>query len=318
MPISPRFRQLGLIATTCLLLEACAQLPGQTRSVSTPRANATLRTLDGERWVTLDNFDTTERRYDYLGPVQHPFFNPVAFTTVRSTMTGSAVQEILGTASNKPHKGMLVAELDAEDASFERGPENKRQLAKQAFVSFKWGVNGAASVDPSLFLSVVFVAATRSGNRAIAYAWSNQLCPGTVLKGNLTLYDGAVPLRTVVLNKSLGLNQPCGEAALQRIKPETVKRNLAADFRWAYDSKTPAAGDGDILDDVITVCPTPPVQMTPNWPCPLQFVQDVAGTPLTNTELLGIAALGFGAEIAKGVCAHSILDDLAYQLNWKE
>lgn len=261
--------------------------------------------------TVLEDFDSVENQYDNLSPVGHPFFEPLEFTPVKPSAGTSTVLEILGANRPKPRKGFLVTGDIAEAGSLVREVGEKQLLAEQATVRFRWGVNGATTLDPSLFAEVVFLfESKRLGRKGLGYAWSSRHCPGTVLAGQIGAGDGAIPLRLIVLAQGAGLGQACSEAALGKISLAPVERDFAADVRWAWAESTP-------LGELALVAAGQPANCEGGRvPPPRQFLADGNGRPLPNTDLLGITALAFGAEVAKGVCAQAVVDDVSLQKQW--
>jgi hypothetical protein len=261
--------------------------------------------------IVLEDFDTTGHQYVHEGPVSHPFFEALEFTPVKPAGSGTTVLEILGANRPKPRKGFLVTSDVEYDGAFIREVGEKEQLAQHVKVGFKWAVNGAATQDPSLFAQVVFVfESKRLGRKGLGYVWSNRHCPGTVLAGQLGNGEYAVPLRLIVLSQGVGLGQPCSDAALSKMALAPVERDFVADVRWAFNESTPLGelalvplGDsaGCVSDKALP---------------PRQFVQDAQGRNLPNTDLMGIAQVAFGAELARGICAHAIVDDVVVQKAW--
>jgi hypothetical protein len=150
----------------------------------------------------------------------------------------------------------------------------------------------------------------RLGRKGIGYVWSTRHCPGTVLAGQLGAGESAVPLRLLVLAQGVGLGQSCSEAALNKIGMASVERDLAADVRWAFSESTP-------LGDLALTAASEPAGCEQARPVPpRQFAVDAAGRALPNTDLLGVTALAFGAEIAKGICAQAVVDDVTLQKLW--
>jgi hypothetical protein len=263
-----------------------------------------------EEAVVLEDFDTIENSYDHYGPVNHPFFDTLDFTPVKTAKSGSTVLEILAANRPKPRKGILLTEDVEEDGSFERGEEEKKELAEQVKVSFSWGNNGAATNDPCIYAEVAFVFHSKRLNRkALAYAWTNRYCPGTVLAGQIGAGDDTIPMRIICLQQGQGLGQQCSEGALNQIGLLSVERDFAADVRWAWAESTKLTEPGAVTTAAQAGCVT---TATP----PRQFVVGADGKAIANTDLTGITALGFGAEITKGVCSHAIVDDVAVQKLW--
>ncbi|MEB3220669.1 MAG: hypothetical protein VKS61_01190 [Candidatus Sericytochromatia bacterium] len=297
----------ALVLALAALTSACAQAPGLS-----PRARAQGPLAARGAWeppTVLEDFDTVDNQYDNLSPVGHPFLEPLEFTPVKPSAAGSTVLEILAANRPRPRKGFLVTGDIAEAGALTREVGEKTQLAEQATVRFRWGVNAGATLDPSLLAEVVFVfESKRLGRKGLGYVWSTRHCPGTVLSGQMGAGEGAVPLRLIVLAQGVGLGQSCSEAALNKIGLASVERDLAADVRWAFSESTPL-GDVPFASEPSGCSEGKPQP-------PRQFAFDAAGRALPNTDLLGVTALAFGAEVAKGVCAQAVVDDVTLQKQW--
>ncbi len=312
----------ALLSLTCVALVgvaaagcgAATQHPG----IAAAKARGALAARSvWEDPIRLEDFDSIENDYDHYGPVNHPFFDSLEFTPVKASKAGSTVLEILAQNRPKPRKGLLLTEDVSEDGAFERGEKEDKQLAEQVKVFFKWGNNGAVTSEPAIYAEVAFVfKSKRLGQKALGYAWTNYYTPGTVLGGQIGSGDDLIPMRIVCLATGQGLGQPCGEAALNQIQLAGVERDFAADVRWAWAESTKltepgaaAAGNEPSPGTGGGAAPAP------QFP-PRQFVLDGNGKPITNTDLTGIVALGFGAEIPKGYCSHAVVDDVAVQKQW--
>ena len=258
--------------------------------------------------VLLEDFDTVENSYDHYGPVSHPFFDALEFTPVKASKAGSTVLEILAQNRAKPRKGVLLTEDVYDNGSFERGEEEKKELAEQVKVSFKWGNNGAVTSEPSIYAEVAFVfESKRLGRKALGYAWTNRYAPGTVLGGQIGGGEDAIPMRIICVAQGHGLGQACSEAALNQIPLVQVERDFTADVRWAWAESTKLTEPGAATADA-----APATGATP----PRQFLVGADGKAIVNTDLTGITALGYGAEIPKSVCSHAVVDDVAVQKQW--
>lgn len=302
----------GTLAIVLLLgLSACG---GSATGGDPARLRAASQWATRSVWeapTVLEDFDTTGNQYVHEGPVSHPFFESLQFTPVKPSGLGTTVLEILGANRPKPRKGYLVTSDVETDGAFVREVDEKVQLAQQVKVGFKWAVNGAATNDPSLFAQVVFVfESKRLGSKGLGYVWSNRHCPGTVLAGQLGSGEYALPLRLIVLAHGVGLGQQCGEGALSKMSLAPVERDFVADVRWAFNESTP-------LGELALAPLSDPNGCTSNQALPpRQYVQDAQGRNLPNTDLLGITQLAFGAELARGICAHAIVDDVVVQKAW--
>lgn len=305
------FRGVGFVIAAMLGLTACGGATGvgdwgRLRTAS----DLSVRTA-WEEPLVLEDFDTVGNQYVHEGPVSHPFFEPLEFTPVKPAGLGTTVLEILGASRPKPRKGFLVTSDVEADGAFVREVDETLQMAQQVKVGFKWAVNGAATSDPNLFAEVVFVfESKRLGRKGLGYVWSSRHCPGTVLAGQLGSGEYALPLRLIVLSQGVGLGQVCAEAALNKMVPAPVERDFVADVRWAFNESTPLGELALAPMSDSNGCPSN-VALTPR-----QFVQDAQGRKLPNTDLMGISQLAFGAELARGICAHAIVDDVFVQKAW--
>ena len=303
---------MTLVATAASALAACGQGPLAPGLAARARVAAVqARNLEGwEAPVVLEDFDETENDYADLSPINHPFFAPIRFTAVRASSAGSTVLELLGSNQSKLRKGLKLTEDIEDDGSFTRKVNEKPVLAEDAKVSFKWGNNGGKSTDPSTYAAVIFVfASKRIGTAAVAYAWTSRYAPGTVLPGQIgSDGDDPIPMRTICLETGVGLGEPCGESALQKIQMKAVEREFCADVRWAFAESTKLTEPGSVPSVDLAA----PVAAFP----PAQFSQDAGGRKIANTDITGITQLGFAAEIAKGICSHAIVDDVRVQKKW--
>ena len=306
----------ALLSLTCAALVGVAAagcgVAGQPAGYAAAKARGALAAKGAwEDPVTLEDFDSIENSYDHYGPVSHPFFDALEFTPVKASKAGSTVLEILAQNKAKPRKGILLTEDVEEDGSFERGEKEDNQLAEQIKVSFAWGNNGAVTSEPAIYAEVAFVfTSKRLGRKALGYAWTNRYAPGTVLGGQIGSGEDVTPMRVVCLAQGQGLGQPCSEAALNQMAMVPVERDFAADVRWAWADSTKLTEPG-----AATAMADPANGPAPVFP-PRQFVVGQDGKPIVNTDLTGIAALGFGAEIPKGFCSHAIVDDVEVQKQW--
>jgi hypothetical protein len=299
----------ALALALAALTTACAAAPGGLARVRSHGGVAVRGAWEPP--TVLEDFDTVDNQYDNLSPVGHPFFEPLEFTPVKPAAGSSTVLEILGANRPRPRKGFLVTGDVAEAGALTREVGEKTQIAEQVTVRFRWGVNAVATLDPSLLAEVVLVfESKRLGRKGIGYVWSTRHCPGTVLAGQIGAGEGAVPLRLIVLAQGVGLGQSCSEAALNKIGMASVERDLAADVRWAFAEGTP-------LGDLALAATSEPAgcEQARALP-PRQFALDTAGRALPNTDLVGVTALAFGAEIAKGICAQAVVDDVTLQKLW--
>ncbi|MEB3328746.1 MAG: hypothetical protein VKQ33_05895 [Candidatus Sericytochromatia bacterium] len=303
-------RLLPLLAISlAALATACAAAPGGSAPSRLPGFLAARGAWEPP--TVLEDFDTVDNQYDNLSPVGHPFFEPLEFTPVKPSAGTSTVLEILGANRPRPRKGFLITGDVAEAGALSREVGERTELAEQATLRFRWGVNAVAALDPSLLAEVVLVVESkRLGRKGIGYVWSTRHCPGTVLASQIGAGEGALPLRLIVVAQGVGLGQSCSEAALNKIGLASVERDLAADVRWAYAEGTP-------LGDLALGALTEPVgcEQARAVP-PRQFALDAAGRALPNTDLLGVTALAFGAEVAKGICAQAVVDDVTLQKRW--
>lgn len=311
-----------LIPLTCAAVLALAAAgcgtAGQPAGFAAAKARAALAAKN-DNWedpIVLEDFESNTNDYDHYGPVGHPFFDALEFTwPVNAERAGSAVLEILAQNRAKPRKGILLTEDVEEAGALERGEKETKQLAEQVKVAFKWGNNGAMTSEPAIFAQVVFgFESKRLGHAALGYAWTNRYAPGTVLAGQIGAGEDAVPMRIVCLAQGQGLGQPCSEAALNQIAMVAVERNFAADVRWAWADSTKLTEPGS-AQTAVTAGDPPANAPVPQFP-PSQFVVGPDGKPLVNKDLTGISALGFGAEVPKGVCSHAIVDDVAVRKLW--
>lgn len=264
--------------------------------------------------ITLEDFDGSRNGYNVFAPVNHPFFYATIFTPVKAKEAGSTVIELLAPARSKPSRGVAVTDDVEEDGSFTRKEGDKEIMATGIRAQFKWGLNGPGTKDPCVFARVIFLVDSKDENaptRALAYAWSNKYCVGTLQRGELRLGDDPIELATIYLRRGLGpISQECSAQALQKIPLETVTRDFDADMRWAFDKATPAL-DATSLETAAD-CPEKP----PVFP-PSSFVTEPGtDTEIPNKDLVGIVSLGYGADIAKGVCSHAIVDDVKIELKW--
>lgn len=305
---------LSLVCLSALAASAAGCGVGNAPGLASAKSRGALaaRADKFEEPIVLEDFDTTQRDYDFIGPTFHPFFDKIMFTPVKQVASTSTVAEILGTASTKPRKGFYVtSDVDGE-ASFQREVEEGKPpiTAKQVKISFRWGVNAMATTDPSMAAEVAFLFdSTRLGHKALGYAWTNRYCPGTVLQSQIGSGDEAIPMRIICLAIGDGQGAVCSEATLNKMALVPVERNFAADVRWAFSDSTKLTEPGVAVTDADAKCA--PVQFPPK-----DFTSDPAGRAIDNTDLKGIEGLGFGAEIAKGVCAHAVVDDVKLQLKW--
>ncbi|MEB3195903.1 MAG: hypothetical protein VKP62_01750 [Candidatus Sericytochromatia bacterium] len=298
--------RLSLLTCGLTALTAACGLPQTGLDGARAKGRGTLAAQSvWEPPTVLEDFDSTANQYDHYGPVSHPFFDPLEFTPLKPSAAGSTVLEILGANRPKPRKGFLFT-ADVEDAgALVREVNEKPVMAEQVKVGFKWANNGAPTTDPCLYAQVVFVFdSKRLGRRGLGYVWSNRHCPGAVLTGQLGNGEGALPLRLICLAQGVGLGQPCGEAALNKMSLTAVERDFAADVRWAFSESTPAGEIGIVADRGPGGCE--PARVQP----PRVF------TSQSNADLTGIIGLAFGAELAKGICSHAIVDDVWVQKAW--
>lgn len=249
----------------------------------------------------LEDFsDDPSYRFDFHGPgYGHPFYQPINFSKQKAG--GSAVLELVAPNSLKPRKGMYLRALDEEEGTFhytiKEGDKDIDKLAARAKVSFAWANNATASSETSMSAMAVFVFQSKSlGTAALAYAWSNNLGAGRVINSQLRIDEENVPLRVLVIEKGNGLGEACSEAALNKMTLAKVERDFVADVRYAFAKSTPVSD--------------------PNAPAaddngPKTFVPPAGGP---NTDVDGLLAIGFGAEIPKGICSHAVLDDVAFSI----
>lgn len=311
----------ALLALTCAALVGVAAAGCGAAGHHPGMAAAKSRGMLGARgvWedpIRLEDFDTIENSYDHYGPVSHPFFDALEFTPVKASKAGSTVLEILAQNRPKPRKGILLTEDVEEGGALERGEKEDKQLAEQVKVFFKWGNNGAVTSEPSIYAEVAFVfQSKRLGRKAVGYAWTNTYAPGTVLGGQIGSGEDPIPMRVICLAQGQGLGQPCSEAALNQIQLVGVERDFAADVRWAWAESTKLTEPGVATKAAEPAPGTGGAAPAPQFP-PRQFVVGADGRAIANTDLTGIVALGFGAEVPKGVCSHAIVDDVAVQKQW--
>jgi hypothetical protein len=290
-----------------LALAACGQAGFAPAGAGLKAAKGlAVRAAGFEPETVLEDFSNDLYAWDFFGPERgHPFYQPVTFSKQKAG--GSGALELVAPNCPKMSKGFLIRELDSEESegSFEykAGEQDDKpimKLAARVKVSFKWADNTTATSDTSLSAQTLFIFHTKSGDTsALAYGWSNNLTPGRVIASQLRFDDETIPLRTLVIARGNGLGEQCGEAALAKMQPATVERDFIADVRYAFDKNTPLtdpsanlldAKDGKDVKDF-----NPP-----------------AGGP--NTDIYGLVAIGFGAEVPKGICSHAVLDDVAYAI----
>lgn len=290
----------GLALAIALTAAGCggaALAPGLSAKAPTGLA---ARAGGWEEPEVLETFDDLYA-FDFSGPPSgHPFYLPLNFSKVK--VGGSAVMEILAPNCPKMTKGFALRAMDDGEGSFMYtvgdGDDAVERRAARAKVAFSWANNTTPSSTTALSAMALFVFQSKAlGTSAIAYAWSNTLAPGRVVASQLRLsQDESVPLRILVIEKGNGLGEQCSETALSKMKPSRVERDIVADVRYAFAKSTPLAD--------------PTVQVTDdNGP---KTFDPPAGGP--NTDLDGLLAIGFGAEVPKGICSHAVIDDVAIQI----
>lgn len=295
----------GVALTLALALGACGQAGYAPAGAGLKAAKGlAVRAAGFEPEQVLADFsDDNLYAWDFYGPERgHPFYQPVSFSKQKAA--GSGALELVAPNCPKMAKGFLVHELNVEESegSFEYkvGEQDDKpimKLASRVKVSFKWADNTTASSDTCLNAEALFIFHTKGGETsALAYGWSNNLAPGRVIAGQLRMDDEMIPLRTLIIQRGNGLGEQCGEAALAKMVPARVERDFVADVRYAFDKNTPLTDpSANLLDAKDTKDFNPP-----------------AGGP--NTELDGLMAIGFGADVPKGICSHAVLDDVAYAI----
>lgn len=308
---APRLLALGLVALSLAsaLAAGCGRASGLSAAgLGARKATAAVGVRAESGWeaaTVLEDFQDADAPFEFFGPLSHPFFEPITFSMVKAKGANSVVLEALAQNRPKPRKGRFLNFEVEEAGSFLRGEEGKEQLAKDVKVGFRWAVNGADASEPSTFLEAVYVLQhKRLGPIALAYGWTSRACPGTI--GGQLLQAGGkpIPMRIICLAQGAGEGQVCSEAALNAMKPVAVERNLVEDVRWAFAEGTQVVDLGVPMAD----CPPVPTQGEAQ---PVLVPEAFRGAP--NTELLGILAVGGGAEVARGVCTHALLDDMWMQ-----
>lgn len=295
----------GLALSMALATAGCGQAglnPGMTAQSKASGFGA--RAGGWEEPTIVETFDDLYA-FDMSGPPSgHPFYEPLRYSKVK--VGGSAVMEIVAPNCPKLTKGFALRGLDEEEGSFKYtvGDDDDATVhrAARAKVAFSWANNSTPSSQTSLSAMALFVFQSEAlGTSAIAYAWSNTLAPGRVVASQLRVsQDETVPLRILVIEKGNGLGEQCSETALSKMQLARVERDIVADVRYAFAKSTPLADP-----TVQTVDDDGPKTFNPP-----------AGGP--NTDLDGLVAIGFGAEVPKGVCSHAVIDDVAIQIKRKD
>ncbi len=260
------------------------------------------------------NLTDSGNEYDLYVPDDHPFFGAITFTVVKPKAAGSICLEMLGPSRSKPNRGLAITDDCAEQGAFFRGEGDKRKFAEKAKVAFKWGLNAQASADNQTYARMVYVfgympaGAKEPVERALAYSWGSTACVGDVIKSDLALSrDRHIEMATIVLAQGPGpVSEACGEAAMDKIPLLKVERNFLRDARWAFSQPgTPSVCVPGSTPGGGTVTPVAAVFPPANFP-----------DDPNRGEFWGITQIGFGSEMARNTCAHSLIDDVTVQLKW--
>ncbi|HEY9722948.1 MAG TPA: hypothetical protein V6D47_13130, partial [Oscillatoriaceae cyanobacterium] len=145
-------------------------------------------------------------------------------------------------------------------------------------------------------------------DRAIGYAWTSSSLSGVYPSPNTPAlrinYNGEeIPLRVLPLETGDGFGQPCSTAAFQQmpLKTETIT-DIVSDYYTCYPSKfndldTTASDGGDQATELRRI-----LDLTAAAP-----------PPTSNQDLLGIEAIGFGADVAPSACSHAVFANITMQ-----
>lgn len=308
----PRFLSFGLLA---LALAGCGA-PGAFSPLGPHAAGLAALDAPWSRPVTLaDMTDASDLEYDRPDG-NNPFADPIdIYSESRPLEKGgpnTPVMELVARASDKPRRGFGLLQVDSDTGSF--ALDNKGTLAPHVRLSFTWGNNTSALVaGTSIEAMVVFVVQQKLNDkntldRAVGYAWSSSSLGGAVYPDlhtpalRINFNGEEIPLRVLPLETGDGLGQPCGTDAFMAmpLKTETIQ-DFVADFYSAYpnkyvdlDAAAPSGGSATELRRLLDLTTAP-------------------AAPTSNQDLLGIEAVGFGADVAPSACSHAVFTNLTMQ-----